>query len=279
MIFALYPYDPIAAGGTIQVNSIDIVGTVSECVVAEEIIDGDVAICAGANTPLTGSPAGGVWSSSDGGVATVGTADGVVTGVGTGVATITYTISNLCGETYVTTEISVNPTPALDPITGIDEVCVNGNLPLFNSTPGGVWTSSTPTVATVGSSDGVVTGISVGTVTITYTVTNEFGCSAFVTATLNVVTCGNKAASDAHPISGTTATISVRFYPNPTSTTLFIDASEKVNAAVFTVEGKKLIEQKNATSINVSNLASGMYFINVYDQANNLIKTAKFSKN
>ena len=60
------------------------------------------------------------------------------------------------------------------PISGPSTVCVGATVSLSDATSGGTWSSSTTTVATV-SSSGVVTGVSTGTTTISYT---QAGCTA-----------------------------------------------------------------------------------------------------
>lgn len=70
----------------------------------------------------------------------------------------------------------------------------------------------------------------------------------------------------------------IKVYPNPTTNILNVASAEKVNVTILSIDGKKLIEQQDAKSINVSNLASGMYLIQVSDANNALIKTAKFTK-
>lgn len=64
---------------------------------------------------------------------------------------------------------TVNPGAATAPITGTFTVCAGATTTLADATPGGTWSSSTPSVATVGSLTGIVTGVSAGTATITYT--------------------------------------------------------------------------------------------------------------
>jgi len=49
-------------------------------------------------------------------------------------------------------------------------LCVGAIMTLSDATPSGKWSSSNTTVATIGSSSGVVTGIAAGTATISYTV-------------------------------------------------------------------------------------------------------------
>lgn len=70
----------------------------------------------------------------------------------------------------------------------------------------------------------------------------------------------------------------VQVYPNPVENTLNIDATEAVNVAIFSIDGKKLLDQKNVKTVDVSNLVSGMYLIKVSNQSNVLLKTEKFIK-
>lgn len=70
----------------------------------------------------------------------------------------------------------------------------------------------------------------------------------------------------------------VQLYPNPAADVLNIAAGETVNVTILSIDGKKLIGQKDAKAVNISNLASGLYLIQVTDAHNNLIKTAKFTK-
>ncbi|MES2703249.1 MAG: Ig-like domain-containing protein [Bacteroidota bacterium] len=158
----------------------------SGCVSTQEVtvnslpaaITGTGTVCVGATTSLDNATAGGSWSSSNAAVASVGTATGVVTGVASGTATITYLLATGCRSTTV---VSVNPIAA---ITGTKSTCVASTTTLANATPGGAWTSSDAGVATIGSANGVVTGVSDGTTTITYTI-SATGCFATAVATVN----------------------------------------------------------------------------------------------
>ncbi len=53
-------------------------------------------------------------------------------------------------------------------ISGPGNVCVGSTIALTNGTSGGAWTSSNTAIATVNATSGVVTGVDVGSVTITY---------------------------------------------------------------------------------------------------------------
>ncbi|MFY0254766.1 Ig-like domain-containing protein [Chitinophaga sp. 30R24] len=160
---------------TITVNDVPVVSP----------IGGASAVCKGANITLNDATIGGVWSSSDNTIATVNGTTGEVTGVSVGTVTITYTVTNGCGSTPVSTTITVNDVPVVSPIGGANAVCKGATITLNDATIGGVWSSSDNTIATVNSSTGVVMGVATGTVTITYTVTNGCG-SAFRTTLVTV---------------------------------------------------------------------------------------------
>lgn len=83
---------------------------------------------------------------------------------------------------------TVNPGSVTAPITGTLTVCTGATTTLSSATSGGTWSSSTPAVGTV-SASGVVTGITTGTTTISYTAT-----SGTVTAVVTVNTTPAPAA-------------------------------------------------------------------------------------
>lgn len=60
------------------------------------------------------------------------------------------------------------------PIMGDSIVCIGTSAFLYNSTPGGAWTSSNPAVASIVSTTGVYSGISAGSAVITYTAGSSF---------------------------------------------------------------------------------------------------------
>ena len=140
-------------------------------------ITGTMSMCLGANTNLSDALAGGTWISGNTAIATVVSATGVVTGVATGVAPITYTSSFGC---FITTTVTVNPLPSV--VDGNTSICEGFTSILTNATPGGIWTSSDGTVATIAPTNGLATAVGAGTCTITYSV---LGCTAFIPFTVN----------------------------------------------------------------------------------------------
>jgi len=416
-------YTIIATDATTHCTS-SMSGTAVIAVVGYPLVDaisGAASICQFSTTTLTDFTISGTWSSSALGIATV--TGGTVTGVSAGTATISYTVTNSTGcATTVTTNITVLAAPSVPGITGTANTCVGLSDLLSDATSGGVWSSSNTGVA-FASTDGTISGVAVGSATISYTVTDPGGCSAVATlpftvgtpipasailplysaticggnpVDLNVVITGgisgytfqwfdsgiaipsavvdtyvaftpgmytvevmNSGCSllltdttdvlpppnpvisydtaagllfvgsfstfqwfmnDTTIVGATTNNLpygtpgsytvlvsdtngcydtslpfiilvdtnvyvnpitsgkDVRIYPNPATSVLNIDAPVKVWVTIATLEGKIIIDRKEAISVNVSDLADGMYMIMVYDENNNLMKTEKFVK-
>lgn len=141
-------------------------------------ISGATSVCAGSTTTLTASgTGGGVWSSTNTGIATV-SSSGIVNGLSAGTTTISYAVSNGCGTVAATFVITVNPLATPGTISGSNSVCVAATISLTASgSGGGAWSSTNTSSATV-SGSGVVSGLSSGTSTISYSVTNSCGTVA-----------------------------------------------------------------------------------------------------
>jgi large repetitive protein len=99
----------------------------------------------------------------------------------------TVTMTGTCGaQTSNIALVTINPVPSAGTITGGNSgVCVGSTINLTNLASGGVWTSSNPLMGSI-SSTGVLTGVSAGTITVTYTVTNSFGCVSTATKVIQV---------------------------------------------------------------------------------------------
>ena len=140
-------------------------------------IAGTLSVCNGSSVTLSNSTAGGTWSSSAPGTASINATSGVTEGVAAGTATIFYTTG--CG-TPATTSFTVNNLPAA--ITGATSVCSGSATTHFScTTSGGSWSSSASSVATV-SGSGDVTGITPGFALITYSVGS---CNALKSINVN----------------------------------------------------------------------------------------------
>ncbi len=135
-------------------------------------ITGSGTVCGSLTTALSSSPGGGTWTSSNTSLATVDPATGIVTGGASGNPTIVYTLPTGCSSSF---PMTVN---ALSAITGTPSMCMSYTTVLADATPGGTWSSSTTGVATVNTT-GVVTSVSIGTTTISYSIAST-GCTATV---------------------------------------------------------------------------------------------------
>ncbi len=143
-------------------------------------ITGTLSVCTGLTTVLNDATTGGTWTSGSTTFATIGSNTGIVTGIiAANTSIITYTAPNAC---FVSIPVTVNQTPA--PIGGTLIVCAGSPAFLNDITSGGAWSSSTTSVATVGST-GTVTGVAAGISSIFYT--TSVGCNASAVVTVNPI--------------------------------------------------------------------------------------------
>jgi hypothetical protein len=158
-------------------------------------ITGAGEVCANSSTVLTSDITGGVWSSENESIATVD-AQGKVTGVSEGSVQIMYAVTNESGCTsigYFT--LYVKPLPLPGVITGNTEICAGVTSRLDVTNPNGrnddrsVWTTSNASVVTISEfPSGIdITGIGLGTATITKTLTLN-GCTAVIATAVVTVT-------------------------------------------------------------------------------------------
>ena len=75
--------------------------------------------------------------------------------------------------------------PSSPVISGVTTTCAGSTTSLSSTTTGGTWTSSNPSVASIGSASGIVTGVALGTTTISY-FTSSGTASAVVTVNLSL---------------------------------------------------------------------------------------------
>ncbi len=141
-------------------------------------ITGDSTVCMGQMITLSNIDTGGVWTSSNNSIATVGTSDGIVTGVAAGTVIITYALPTSC---YATKIITVNP---LSPILGDSILCVGDTIPLMDTTTGGRFSIVPGTYASIDSLTGQTIALSgYGVETVYYTLPT--GCQAMLQITVN----------------------------------------------------------------------------------------------
>ena len=131
---------------------------------------------------LTDASGTGTWSSSNTALFTVDATSGAASGVASGTGTVTFTLAST--GCYRTASVHVNALPAA--ITGTPSVCeqAEGSATLHSSTGGGHWSMSDTTVALIGNTTGVLTGVAAGTAVASYTIVTT-GCYATQAVTVN----------------------------------------------------------------------------------------------
>ncbi|MBX2907611.1 MAG: T9SS type A sorting domain-containing protein, partial [Taibaiella sp.] len=216
------------------------------------ILGGATYTCSGADgaVTFTNAVSGGTWSSSNTSVAVVDGSTGVVTGVLMGGTSayvyITYSTGAGCVKSR---SILIKPQPI---ITGADEVSVGSTTTMTGSPTTGTWGSSSTAIANI-SGYGVVTGISAGSATISYTLA---GC---------VNTKGITVTGAASRPAGMTEEAVTLFsvFPNPSHGSLSVSTGVAGTFTIYTVDGKVAATSeltKGVNAINMSvNMAAGTY--------------------
>jgi len=225
-------------------GSVSIPDTVHVMPSAGAITAGTTVVCAGATITFTESATDGAWSSSDPAIATV-SSTGVVTGLVAGTTTISYIASNAWCSAATSVPVNVNPSPLVSAISGSSKLCEASSTTLTDAVLAGTWTSSNTTIAVIGSSSGVVTGLTPGIDTITYSLTNAYGC----TSTATLVDTVNITPSSSAITAATTAVC-------PGDSILFTDATlggawSSGNNAIATVDAAGEVTGVAAGTVNI----------------------------
>ncbi|NDC41831.1 MAG: VCBS repeat-containing protein, partial [Chitinophagia bacterium] len=165
-----------------------------------DTISGNTQVCITSHSDtLHDATPGGRWLSLNPFVASIDPVTGVVVPVSVGTVTMVYTAS--CGgdTASVSKVISIITTPSVSAITGSSTLCTGLTFTLADATPGGVWGSLSPTIASIDATTGEATGLRTGTATITYGVSNTCGT--------RVVSFPVTVALSPSPITGSTFTV------------------------------------------------------------------------
>jgi hypothetical protein len=95
-------------------------------------INGSSSLCIGASSNLTSTVAGGTWTSSNSGIATVNST-GTITGIAAGSANIIYTITDSCGTSSALHAVTVGNTTATITPGGPTAFCLGDSVTLTSS--------------------------------------------------------------------------------------------------------------------------------------------------
>lgn len=213
-------------------------------------IQGGDSVCQGSTqtfsvlpTPNT-SASGYAWTVPSGWSITGGSGTNTITVlVGASGGNISVTASNNC-DTSVARSMPVAVKPAPVPV-----LVLNGNV-LSTSTPftSYIWKRNDTVIAGANSQTYTVTVDG----SYTVTVTGSNGCSGTSTPLVTTLSVADVAQSSG-----------IRIYPNPASGLVHIDAPQPVNAAVYSMDGKLVMELKRVKELNTSRLQPGTYLIRV----------------
>jgi hypothetical protein len=155
-----------AATRLITVNPMPAAGTIT----------GTTTLCPSAGTMLTDAAAGGTWATADAGIATISTS-GLLNGIAPGSSMVYYSVTNSCGTAVDSVMIVVNPLPYAGTVSGAAMICATDTISFTATVGTGVWSSVPVGIAAIDAT-GLVTGMSAGTATISYAVTNSCGTAA-----------------------------------------------------------------------------------------------------
>ncbi len=139
------------------------------------------SLCIGETASITPT-SGGVWNSSDATVASISN-DGTITALSDGTVTFSFT-SNLTGCTSTaSTPITVQPKPTTN-FSGPTSICQYESTSILPNV-GGFWSSTDVSIATI-TNQGIINGVSPGTVRFIFTNGNS-GCVSDSSDVLTVV--------------------------------------------------------------------------------------------
>ncbi|MFN5418726.1 MAG: LamG-like jellyroll fold domain-containing protein, partial [Sphingomonadales bacterium] len=111
----------------------------------------------------------------------------------------TVTVTDGIGTCTDSVRVTVTPPPTAGTLSGTQSLCVGSTSTFTSTATGGTWSSSNSSVATINATTGLVTALTAGTATMTYTVPGTGGCLT-ATATRSVTIT---AAPTAGTLSGT----------------------------------------------------------------------------
>ncbi len=156
--------------------------TVTAVPVATITAGSATSFCTGGSVVLTApSAAGYKWFRN---AIALGSTTQTYTATNSGNYTVEITNSNGCSAISSGVTVTVNTNPVINAITGNTTVNAAATTQLSNTTSGGVWSSNSSN-ATVNAT-GLVTGVTAGSATISYTVTNTSGCATIVSTVVTV---------------------------------------------------------------------------------------------
>ncbi|HXB40136.1 MAG TPA: T9SS type A sorting domain-containing protein [Bacteroidia bacterium] len=217
------------------------------------------SVCSGNSTTLTAGGANTyLWNNGNS-----NTSQSVSPTVNT-TYTVTGTDVNNCVNT-ATVSVKVNQLPTLTYNQNPNSVCIN-HAPFTLSTgfpTGGTYSG----LGVTGNSFNPATA-GTGTITITYSYTDTYGCTN--TKTQNIVV---NACTDINQLAGNQNQVAI--YPNPFTDELTIESPVTTKGMLYNMLGEKINEfnlEKKSQTINLSDLAPGIYYLQIMNRQIKIVK-------
>ncbi len=243
-----------------------------------EIVNISDSYCVnGGSDSLIGIPAGGTFSGPG---MTGNVFDPAAAGVGT--HTITYTVTTGSCPGSASYVITVNPKPQIGQIQGAttaNQTLVYGySVPVQNGAQY-TWLVSGGTIVSNNNNQITVQWGTGSSGTVTAILTNQIGCSDTTSLTVELWVLGIDVPGN---------NVRINIYPNPLDDLLTLsgktESGKTVTLRLFTVTGQQVLEKRQDISgdfemrTNVSGIARGVYFVNVYVD-DSLVHSGKLIKN
>lgn len=141
---------------------------------------------AGLDTTYVSTMPGGTWGVTNWTCVYINPPTGLLAALSCGSTNILYIVNNSCGADTATFALTVFSGITSFPISGPSSVMTGYSISLTESVGGGVWSVTPATVASIDVATGVITGLSAGSCTVTYTVGSCYSPS-FTTYDMTVV--------------------------------------------------------------------------------------------
>ncbi len=167
------------------------------------------------------------------------------------------TVPGACFDTTLSTSVTIFPKPTPTAIYSADLLSTSSSYTSYQ------WFLNL--VAIPGATSSTLVPPANGSYRVSVTDVN--GCSNSSNQ-VNVYNLGVKEISNS----------AIKIYPNPAGKTVHIESAIPVRAVIMSIEGKKLLEQANATDIDVNTLPVGLYMIMLYNEAGERVTIDKLIK-
>jgi len=149
-----------------------------------EII-GETEICIDAQETLSSPIANGVWTTDDPSILFIDPSNGEITNVVAGTATISYTVNQAGCIATNSVLFTINPLPYPGKLQGTDNLCYKYVGSFTSDVSSGVWASQDESIVAI-DQYGNLLALSPGVTYITYTVTDDKGCTNHSSKDVNV---------------------------------------------------------------------------------------------